>query len=298
MNTSAQQYLSDSDSPSLTPQERAAVRLSLQAKMAFSLTADEKTDIRRALQHVVYSDAAPASAWSWLRMPIRLPVTVFSILLLLGVSSGGLAYAAESAVPGDALYGVKIYVNEAIRGKMQWSPAQRASWAVAKLQRRLDEVRRLEARGQSESEIDVAIGDHVESAAHNIELEVESLPAAAAERAAMRTAVNAAIGTDQDSLRRASRVNRVLKALKERAERFDAPTPTTIAPVPSGNARQRNEVKVEIERPLRPKDPSAGTEGDTEADAEIEVDPVFEAEAHAETQVEVDVPDVEVPKLP
>jgi hypothetical protein len=223
MNESPDHYFARSDQPSLTPEERAAGRMALQARMALSLTAEEKTDIRRALQHVVYADPAPAPAWSLFRLPARLPALAFAVVLLLGASGGGLAYAAESALPGDALYGVKIYVNEAIRGSFQLTPEDRASWALRRFERRLDELHRLEARGRAQEEIDVAMGEHIERAAMEVEAGVEALPAAAAERAALRTAVNAAIGTDQDDLRRASRINRVLKALKERADQFDAP---------------------------------------------------------------------------
>lgn len=227
MDDPTTEYFAQSDSPSLTPYERAACRLALQARMALALTAEEKTDVRRVLQHAVYADPAPVRGWSLFSLPVRLPAMAFAVLLLLGASGGGL-YAAEYALPGDALYGVKIHVNEAIRAKFQTSPEDRARWAVVRFERRMDEVRRLKARGSADEEIDVALGGHIETVAGEVEAEVLALPAAAAERAAMRTAVNAAIGTDQDSLRRASKINRVLKALKERADRFDAPSEGTI----------------------------------------------------------------------
>jgi hypothetical protein len=155
MDDQTTQYFAQSDSPRLTPEERAAGRMALRARMALTLTAEEKTDVRRALQHAVYAEPAPVSAWSVFAMPVRLPALAFAVLLLLGASGGGIAYAAESALPGDALYGVKIYVNEAIRGSFQLTPEDRASWAVRRFQRRLDELHRLEARGKAEEEIDV-----------------------------------------------------------------------------------------------------------------------------------------------
>ena len=261
--------LAHADELSLTPEERSAGRMALEARLALSLTPEEKLEGRRALQSILYADPAPASAWSWFRMPLRLPATAFSILLLLGLSGGGLAYAAEGAMPGDALYGVKIYVNEALRAKFQFTAVDRARWAVTRLQRRMDELNRLEARGIPGEELDVALGDHVERAAHEVEEGVEALPAAAAERAAMRTAVNAAIGSDQDSMRRASKINRVLKALKERADGFDAPTPAKIAPVPSVNARARaaNEVDVRIDAPDAAVDAKVDADADARSDA-------------------------------
>jgi hypothetical protein len=232
MDESVTKYFAESTPLSLTTEERVAGRLALQAKIALSLAEEEKIAARRALQHVVYADPSPAAAWSIFRLPLRLPTMALAVLLLLGASGGGL-YAAESALPGDALYGVKIHVNEAIRAKLHVTPEDRARWAVVRLERRMNELRALEARGAAEADIDVAIGGRIEKAAADVETEVGALPAAAAERAAMRTAVNAAIGTDQDSLRRASRINRVLKALKERADGFDVPPEGTIvAPAP------------------------------------------------------------------
>lgn len=230
MNDPVTQYFAQSDSPSLTPEERSAVRFALQAKMAMALTPEEKTDIRRALQRAVYAEPAAASSWSWLS--IRLPAMSLAAFLLLAASGGGLVYAAEYAVPGDMLYGIKIHLNEAFRAKLQVTPEDRAQWALERLERRMDELRRLSARGTSDEELDVALGAEIEATANAVQAEVEALPAAAAERAAARTAVNAAIGSDQDSLRRASKINRVLKALKERAEGFDTPVPAAIVPAP------------------------------------------------------------------
>lgn len=253
MNDSTSQYFASADFLSLTPEERAAGRLALQARIALSLAPEEKAEVRRVLQNIVFAEPSPVSSWGWVNLPLRLPAMAFSILLLLGVSSGGLAYAAENAMPGDALYTVKVHVNEALRARLQITPEARAQWALTRLERRMDELRRLEARGIAETEIDVAIGDSIEQTARHVEMEVGALPATAAERAAARTAVNAAIGDDQDSLRRASRINRVLKALKERAEGFDDPAPSVIlpsVPVPSAAARVRVDAAVET-GPLR-----------------------------------------------
>lgn len=248
MNDPTSEYFARSDSPTLTPEERAAGRLALQARMALSLAQEEKADVRRALQHVVYVDPAPVRGWSLFSLPVRVPAMAFAVLLLIGVSGGGITYAAESALPGDTFYPVKVHVIEVIRAKFLVSPEDRARWAVERLQRRMDEVRRLKAHGLADEEIDIAIGDVLENAASSVQVEVDALPATAAERAAMRTAVNAAIGTDQDSLRRASRINRVLKALKERADAFDAPPQGTIvAPA----AAVRANAKVDVDGPLR-----------------------------------------------
>lgn len=249
MSEHVSQYLANAERQvSLTPDERAVGRMALQATMALSLTTEEKTDIRRALQNAVYADPAPAPWWEFLRAPARLQGLALAMLLLVGASGGGIVYAAEYALPGDMLYGVKLHVNEAFRTRLTGSPEERAKWAVERLRRRMDELHRLQARGTAETELDVAIGDHIETAAHQVETEIDALPAAAAERAALRTAVNAAIGTDQDSLRRASRINRVLKALKDRSDRFDAPAPTSIVPaVPAVVPAAEGRVDIDVD---------------------------------------------------
>lgn len=211
---------------SLTSDERAAGRVALQARMSVSLTPEEKMHIRRRLQQRIFADPAPLSLWERLRMPVRLQALALAALLLVAASGGGLVYAAENALPGDTLYTVKL-VNEAFRARLQGTPESRAQWAVVRLQRRMDELHRLQQRGAQEEEIDVAMGEHLETAAHIVEVEVEALPAAASERAALRTAVRMAIGSEQQDLRRASRINRVLKALRERTDRFEGSAAAT-----------------------------------------------------------------------
>lgn len=215
------QHFSENEPPQLTTEERVAGRFALQARMAFSLTDDEKAVGRRMLQNLAYADPAPASIWSVLLSPVRLPLMAAAVLVLCASGGGFVAFAAERALPGDALYGVKIHVNEAIRERLQLTDEARSAWELERLHRRIDEMRKLEARGDAEEQVDVAIGEHIERAAAVVEARIDALPAAASERAAMRTAVNAALGTDQDSVRRASRINKVLKALKERADGFE-----------------------------------------------------------------------------
>ena len=300
--------LDDADALSLSIHERNASKAAIHARIALTLTSEEKLAGRRALQHVVYAEPAPSRFWEWLPIPGKLPSMAFSVLLLLGVSGVGLTYAAEDALPGDTLYGVKIYVNEAVRSSLQFTAADRARWAVERLRRRMEELHQLSARGVANGDLDVALGDHVESAAHDVEIEVEALPAAAAERAAMRTAVNAAIGDDQDALRRASRINRVLKALKQRAEGFDQPVgEPTVAPVPSGNeqklvpvpsanarARGANEVDVRVETP--PVDVETETRVDADAAASADADDDRDAAPAADDDLPAVVPDaVEAP---
>ncbi len=78
--------------------------------------------------------------WQWKMMTA-------SVAALFSISSMGLCYAAESTVPGDALYGVKIHVNEPLFGAFSFSEEARAKWQVRLTERRIQEEQLLFARG-------------------------------------------------------------------------------------------------------------------------------------------------------
>lgn len=72
------------------------------------------------------------------------------IALALG---GGVSFAAENAVPGDALYVVKTEVNENVRAALAVSAEADARWHVKAAERRLQEAERLSARGELTADV-------------------------------------------------------------------------------------------------------------------------------------------------
>lgn len=69
------------------------------------------------------------------------------ILVTLGILMGGsVSFAAEGATPGDALYPIKIYVNESARGVVAFTPESRARWGVRLVERRLEEIEKITLR--------------------------------------------------------------------------------------------------------------------------------------------------------
>ncbi|MDO8649010.1 MAG: hypothetical protein Q7R81_04485 [Candidatus Peregrinibacteria bacterium] len=62
-------------------------------------------------------------------------------IVLLMTSTGFIASAAESAVPGDLLYPIKTGINETAIGLLYVTTEAKAEWNVRKLDRRLAEVR-------------------------------------------------------------------------------------------------------------------------------------------------------------
>ena len=66
---------------------------------------------------------------------------------------GGASFAAESAVPGDILYGVKTTMNENVRGALALGEQANADWHVQLAERRLKEAEQLSARGSLTSDV-------------------------------------------------------------------------------------------------------------------------------------------------
>jgi hypothetical protein len=90
-------------------------------------------------------------------------VGVTAILLLVVVPA-----MAENALPGDALYPIKVRFNEELRGAMVSSPYQKIEWETERLERRLAEAQLLADNGlltaAAEVEVANAIKQHTEAA--------------------------------------------------------------------------------------------------------------------------------------
>ncbi len=128
------------------------VHLSAQAKAAMRVDLIQFME-RTPIRHGFFSRLASLPN---LFAYIAKPIPLFSILLTLGMGIGT-TYAADTALPGDVLYPVKIYINEEVRGLVAISDEDRAQWAVDRAQRRLDEASRLVALGALNSEIRAGI---------------------------------------------------------------------------------------------------------------------------------------------
>ncbi|MEI8097152.1 MAG: DUF5667 domain-containing protein, partial [Candidatus Moraniibacteriota bacterium] len=95
-------------------------------------------------------------------------LSAFSIVIILG-GGLGVARAAESALPGQTLYPVKINVNEPIIGSFKFSDTDRAQWERERAGRRIAEAEALaetENLGTAEAAI---IEDHLSQNRKKIE---------------------------------------------------------------------------------------------------------------------------------
>ncbi len=113
-----------------------------------SLTPSERATIKMAILEAVHAKNSHRSFGLWLLTFKGITSIVVSVFIVTAVGSVSASYAAESAVPGDLLYPVKIHVNESIRKRLATSPEAAASWEAEKAERRLKEAEALVARSK------------------------------------------------------------------------------------------------------------------------------------------------------
>ena len=82
---------------------------------------------------------------------------MFAAGLVMLVVGGGASFAAQKALPGDALYSVKVNFNEKIEAVLQISAEAKAVHEVKLTDRRLEEAVELVARGEVNEEERAAI---------------------------------------------------------------------------------------------------------------------------------------------
>lgn len=94
------------------------------------------------------------------------PMFIGLIIALVIAASGGTSLAAESALPGDFLYPVKVSINESVRSVVAMSPAAKAEWSVEQTNRRLGEAEQLAVKNrlndETRTKLQQALERHIE----------------------------------------------------------------------------------------------------------------------------------------
>ncbi|MEK7098539.1 MAG: DUF5667 domain-containing protein, partial [Patescibacteria group bacterium] len=113
-----------------------------------------------------YSISVSSSWFSFAHRPIA------AALVLVLVFGSGVSYAAENALPGDALYSIKTYVNEPTRLALASGAEAKAEIQIEFAERRIEEATILAAEGRldenTEGELAVAFESHAASAAEHM----------------------------------------------------------------------------------------------------------------------------------
>lgn len=108
-------------------------------------------------------------SYSWFTFAHR---PIAAALVLVMVFGSGVSYAAENALPGDALYTVKTYINEPTRVALATNAEAKAEVQIELAERRIEEAAILAAEGrldeETEDDLAVAFESHAEAVAEHI----------------------------------------------------------------------------------------------------------------------------------
>ena len=123
------------------------------------------------------------SPYIFLYMPRAAALALVPLILIL--SAGGTAYAAEGALPGDVLYPVKISVNEQMQSALALSPRAKAQVHVSLAGKRLEEAQALAIQGRldapSTAQLQTNLEEHAKEAQEFSKTVAENDPDAGAE---------------------------------------------------------------------------------------------------------------------
>ncbi len=113
------------------------------------------------------------SSYVWFSPQFAMPVIAF---LIVGLGAGT-AFASQGALPGDALYAVKINVTEPAVGALAISDEAKAEWHAQVAQTRLEEAEKLAVAGKLDATTSAQIAanfDEHRSAAQTLAQKVEN----------------------------------------------------------------------------------------------------------------------------
>ena len=105
--------------------------------------------IQETMSHFPIREAAPAA--KPIKSPFRFGMFARSMaFVLVGfvAGGGGLAFASEQALPGDALYAVKTEITEEVVAAFQTTPEAKIAWEEKRIARRANELSKLQMKGK------------------------------------------------------------------------------------------------------------------------------------------------------
>ncbi len=117
----------------------------IQKAKSAALRPEEKSRLRFTLQKLANDTKVATPFWSFtfIQTYHYIPATLV-VLFILG---GGTSFLAQGALPGDALYSMKLNVNESLESTFTWNDMQSAEVEALQATRRLEEAETLASVG-------------------------------------------------------------------------------------------------------------------------------------------------------
>lgn len=162
-----QQLKKEVEAVRLAPEEKLGVRENIVAFMAFHPVREEA-----GTRHIGQKRASFRSFS--LLLTKRYMMATLAVILTLALG-GGVTYAAEGSIPGDALYPVKIKVNEEVRAAVAVSTEAEAKWSARRAERRLEEAAVLAATGKLDTSARVELENKFEEQANKMRARAKML---------------------------------------------------------------------------------------------------------------------------
>src|SRR3989338_4267734 len=157
MENMLEKFISDARSVSLKEEEKSAMRQTL---VSFVRTHPGMIGVET--RQVEQRPGILQGLVSLMFKPMPL------VLIIALIFGGSASFAAEQALPGDALYPVKVRVNEEVRGWVTLTPEAKAQWEARKAERRLLEAEKLVSRGEFNTQASAHIEENFEAHAQRV----------------------------------------------------------------------------------------------------------------------------------
>lgn len=98
-------------------------------------------------------------------------------LVIAAALGGGTAALAQNSLPGDALWGFKVQINEGLQGVFSSSDNAHANWDINAINARLDEAEALAAKGNLSASSETKIDNNFDLHAHSVLSIIDNLQA-------------------------------------------------------------------------------------------------------------------------
>lgn len=116
-----------------------------------------------------YAVSIQRFSFSWIHRPLA------AALALVFIFGGGISYAAEGALPGDALYSVKTNINESVKVALATDTEAKANVQMQLAERRIEEAAALAAENRLDTETEITLAAAFEAHASNATQEVATI---------------------------------------------------------------------------------------------------------------------------
>lgn len=158
------------ENTSLSPEKKQEMWASITAKIGiFETSLPENVRMGKDIRHMEWGASIMPSVLSPKKKYMNNVKIFATMILILWSIVGTASYAAESALPGDALYGFKVNVNESVRGAFSFSAEDKANWEIEKIERRAHEKAQLVASAKITAEADAEIESRSQDSAEKVQ---------------------------------------------------------------------------------------------------------------------------------